>query len=202
MTILKKEISRLNPEDLASLKDKQHLVIALCQLLFLEFSKLQENGLLGLLGDDETPPEVVTVRMPSLLEVSATPPVPQAKDEPVLHLGIKKIHSALMFILIHDTISEFCARPYILPQRNTFTCLLSHGCCQQQWCHVLYSFSARRAQYILPLAMICCLRGNNIMLQACFLLSCLTNKEPCLLPSELIRTTSKYIMCQVKSSLL
>jgi hypothetical protein len=50
--------------------------------------------------------------------------------------------------------------------------------------------------------MICCLRGNSIMLQACFLLSCLTNKEPCLLPSELIRTTSKHIMCQVKSSLL
>jgi hsp70-interacting protein len=88
MTIFKKEISRLNLEDLASLKDKQHLVIALWQLLFLEFSKLQENGLLGLPEDDETPPEVVIVRMPSLLGVSATPPVPQAKDEPVLHLGI------------------------------------------------------------------------------------------------------------------
>jgi hypothetical protein len=35
--------------------------------------------LLGLPEDDETPPEVVIVRMPSLLEVSATPPVPQAK---------------------------------------------------------------------------------------------------------------------------
>jgi hypothetical protein len=79
MTIFKKEISRLNPEDLASLKDKQHLVIALWQLSFLEFSKLQRNGLLGLPEDDETPPEVVIVRMPSLLEVSATPPVPQAK---------------------------------------------------------------------------------------------------------------------------
>jgi hypothetical protein len=55
------------------------LVIALWQLLFLEFSKLQKNGLLGLPEDDETPPEVVIVRMPSLLEVSATPPVPQAK---------------------------------------------------------------------------------------------------------------------------
>jgi hypothetical protein len=46
MTIFKKEISRLNLEDLASLKDKQHLVIALWQLLFLEFSKLQEMGCL------------------------------------------------------------------------------------------------------------------------------------------------------------
>jgi hypothetical protein len=44
--------------------------------------------LLGLLKDDETPLEVVIVRMPSLLGVSATPPVPQAKDEHVLHLGI------------------------------------------------------------------------------------------------------------------
>jgi hypothetical protein len=44
--------------------------------------------LLGLLEDDETPPEVVIVRMPSLPEVSATPPVPQTKDEPVLHPGI------------------------------------------------------------------------------------------------------------------
>jgi hsp70-interacting protein len=87
MTIFKKEISRLNPKDLASLKDEQHLVIAFWQLLFLEFSKLQEKGLLGLPKDDETPPEVI-VRMPSLLEVSATPLVPQAKDELVLHLGI------------------------------------------------------------------------------------------------------------------
>jgi hypothetical protein len=44
--------------------------------------------LLGLLKNDETPPKVVIVRMPSLLEVSATLLIPQAKDEPVLHLGI------------------------------------------------------------------------------------------------------------------
>jgi hypothetical protein len=88
MTIFKKEISRLNPEDLASLKDEQHLVITFWQLLFLEFSKLQEKGLLGLPKDDETPPEVLIVRMPLLLEVSTTPLVPQAKDELVLHLGI------------------------------------------------------------------------------------------------------------------
>jgi hypothetical protein len=88
MTIFKKKISRLNPKDLASLKDEQHLVIALWQLLFLEFSKLQEKRLLRLLKDDETPLEVVIVRMPSLLEVSTTPPVPQAKDELVLQLGI------------------------------------------------------------------------------------------------------------------
>jgi hypothetical protein len=49
---------------------------------------LQEKGLLRLLKDDETPLEVVIVRMPSLLEVSTTPLVPQAKDELVLQLGI------------------------------------------------------------------------------------------------------------------
>jgi hypothetical protein len=44
--------------------------------------------LLGLSKDDETPPEVVIMRMPSLLEISTTLLVPQAKDEHVLHLGI------------------------------------------------------------------------------------------------------------------
>jgi len=44
--------------------------------------------LLKLPKDDETPPKVLIVRMPSLLEVSTIPLVPQAKDEPMLHLGI------------------------------------------------------------------------------------------------------------------
>jgi hsp70-interacting protein len=83
------EISRLNPEDLAALKEERHLVDALWQLLFHEPSKLRKEGLLGLPEDDETPPEVA-VRSPSLLEASRIrpPDVAQAKDVPVLRLGI------------------------------------------------------------------------------------------------------------------
>ncbi len=86
------EISRLNPEDLAALKEERHLVDALWQLLFHEPSKLRKEGLLGLPEDDETPPEVA-VRSPSLLEASRIrpPDVAQAKDVPVLRLGVWRL---------------------------------------------------------------------------------------------------------------